>query len=271
MNIADRIAEIKTGDIGNSMKRVLLVEGVDDKNALSIFLTKKFPAWEQKWVLASADKKDHVLKILTKESNWLGLVDRDEWTETEIQTQTTRLQNLVILPRFCLESYLVEPNELWSALPLKQRDKIIGGLPKLIEEIRAEKSTWLRHAALWYVINPLWRELRALGFNNEVLQPEDVPDDATLKAKLSAWHNAINSEYILQKVHETISAFQQETDFIFYTQRLYAKKFYPLVIHPTLNRLLQVQISEKEQRKDIFSELFVPSDLNVLWQKMELL
>lgn len=269
MTIDELILKIKTQEIGNSNRRVLLVEGDEDFDALSIFLHKKLPSWEQSWLLAAAGKKDHVLKILAKEPTWLGLVDRDEWTDTEIQTQINRLQNLVILPRFCLESYLVEPSELWAALPQKQRLKISGQSLQLAQEIGTEKQKWLRHAALWHVINPLWGKLRALGFNNEVLKPENVPDDDELRNKFSLWHNVLDIEQTLQEVNALIVQFQNLSNFEFYTQYLYAKKFYPIVVHATLNRLLG-QKNAKERRLAIFRNLLVPADLDVLWQKMEL-
>lgn len=270
MSIDELILKIKTQYISSNNKRVLLVEGDDDFDALSIFLNKKFPSWEQNWVLTPAGKKDHVLKILVKEPNWLGLVDRDEWTLEEIANQTARLQNLVILPRFCLESYLVEPSELWVALPQKQRLKIAGQIPQLTQEIGTEKQKWLRHAALWHVINPLWGKLRALGFNNEVLKPENVPNDDELRNKFSLWHNVLDIEQTLQEVNALIAQLQNLSDFEFYTQYLYAKKFYPIVVHTTLNRLLG-QKNAKERRLAMFRNLSVPPDLDVLWQKMGLL
>ena len=268
MSIDDIILEVKTQNVGNSNKRVLLVEGDDDFDAISIFLNKKSPSWEQHWVLVPAKKKDNVLKILEKEPDWIGLVDRDEWTETDIDNKASQLQNLVILPRFCLESYLVEPTELWSALPEKQRLKI-GEQANLAHAINIEKPKWLRHAALWHAINPLWRELRSLGFNNAVLKPENVPDDDELRRTFSLWHNALDIEKTLLKVQALTIQFQDETDVNFYTQHLYAKKFYPMVVHVTLNNLLG-QKKAKERRKAILRNLPLPADLDVLWKKMEL-
>lgn len=66
------INRIKDQQIGSSTKKVLLVEGCDDELAFGAFLRKKFPSWEQYWVIASTGKKQNVLDILPK--NKIGLV-----------------------------------------------------------------------------------------------------------------------------------------------------------------------------------------------------
>ncbi|WP_439652632.1 hypothetical protein [Proteus mirabilis] len=66
------INRIKDQQIGSLTKKVLLVEGSDDELAFGAFLRKKFPSWEQYWVIASTGKKQNVLDILPK--NKIGLV-----------------------------------------------------------------------------------------------------------------------------------------------------------------------------------------------------
>ena len=125
--LEERIEQIKTQFIGKTGLRVLLVEGPDDVDAYRIFLGRKFPEWEKSWLLAAAGSKSDVVKMIKREAGWLGLVDRDEWTETEIAEKKEECANLTVLPRFCLESYLIDPADLWAAFPEKQRAKIAGG------------------------------------------------------------------------------------------------------------------------------------------------
>lgn len=87
-------------------RRVLLVEGTDDVTAFQNFLSRKFPTWEQGWILAPAGSKKNVLEALTLEANWLGVVDCDAWTDEQIAEKRRNLANLLVLPRFCIESYL---------------------------------------------------------------------------------------------------------------------------------------------------------------------
>lgn len=127
--LENRIREIKEQQIGNSSKRVLLLEGTDDVQAFEVFLGKRHPNFGKYWVLAEAGKKQNVIDILVQEPDWLGLVDRDEWSDEKITEITQTTENLIFLPRYCIENYLVLPRELWNALPPKQQQKITGALP----------------------------------------------------------------------------------------------------------------------------------------------
>ena len=83
--VSERVAQIKAEKVGQTGKRVLLLEGTDDVDAYSIFLTKRFPQWDQSWAVAEMGNKRQVLEGLARERNWLGLVDKDEWSD-EVQT-----------------------------------------------------------------------------------------------------------------------------------------------------------------------------------------
>lgn len=268
--IDDLIAEIKIQLIGNTGVKVLLVEGPDDVDAYRIFLDKKFLGWETKWHLVSAGKKSTVVSIAKKEPAWLGLVDCDEWTEDEIAEHTAACPNLQILPRFCLESYLVDPTELWQAFSEKQRLKIPEGEEQLRRELLADLQAWIRHAALWHGVRPLWRQLRILGFPDSVLSSPPMPDDATLRVKFGHWHETLNADVVLTRVHALEASLAAEDVSTFCTKWLYAKNFYPQVVHQVLNKLLG-QKDAKERRIAILRTRSVPSDLDVLWKAMELL
>lgn len=266
----EKIARIKTEHVGVTGVSVLVVEGRDDVDALRIFLDRKFPGWERSWHIEDAGNKLQVLGMLQKESTWLGMVDRDDWTPAESVRYTQTQTNLVVLPRFCLESYLINPDELWQAFPDKQRRKIVGGLSQLRSEIFQGKADWRRHAALWHVIQPLWRTLRELGFPNHVLASPPVPDDVALGVKLREWHAALDATVILAEVQALETRLTTESDAIVCAQWLYAKSFYPEVVHRVLDGLLG-QKSAKERRLSILRSLPIPSDLDALWQRMDLI
>lgn len=265
----ERIQTIKTQLIGNSGARVLLVEGPDDVDAYRIFLDRKFPEWEKNWLLEAAGKKASVVQMAKKEPTWLGLVDRDEWTDDEIAEQVANCPNLLILPRFCLESYLVDPSELWLAFPQKQRDKIAGGEAQFRQELAAHFVAWIRHAALWHGVRPLWRQLRGLGFPDAVLASPPMPDDENLRERFKSWHNSLDADAILSQVHslQTELALKDQSELC--RKWLYAKNFYPEVVHQTLNRLLG-QKPAKDRRIAILRTRVVPDDLGVLWDAMGL-
>lgn len=265
----ERIAQIKTELVGATDVKVLLVEGTDDVDAMRIFLDRKFSGWEKAWHIQPAGGKRQVLDMLRKESNWLGLVDRDEWSVADVARHAGNHANLLVLPRFCLESYLIDPTELWQAFPEKQRQKIAGGLPQLHAEIFQNKAEWLRHAALWHVIRPLWRNLRDMGFPDDVLPTPPVPSDEALLAKLTEWHTALDAAVILSKVKELEVSLAVEPDASLCAQWIYSKKFYPEVVHRTLDMLLG-QKPAKDRRISILRTLPIPADLGPLWQRMGL-
>ncbi len=268
--IEDRIKSIKTQHIGNTGVRVLLVEGTDDVDAFRVFLDKKFPGWETLWFLEPAGGKKQVLDFLKTEPTWLGVVDRDEWTPAEQAAHANALPNLKVLPRFCMESYLINPVELWDAFPLVQKNKITGGLAMLEAALESSINDWIRQAALWHEIRPLWRKLRSLGFPDVANNTPPVLSNSQLQALLPQWHEVLDPADILAKVNAVEQNLQTFPRAQLYGSWLYAKKFYPVVVGPTLNQLLGTK-SENVRRKAIFRTRSVPSDLDPIWQSMGLL
>ena len=269
----DRIAEIREQQLGNTGKRVLVLEGTDDVDAFGIFLGRQFPDWEMSWALAPAGNKKLVQEILKAEPDWLGLVDRDEWTADELARYQGLVPNLLVLPRFCLESYLIDPDELWAAFPEKQRARVEGGVATLRAALLAEKATWVRHAALWHVINPLWGKLRALGFGvrkEGVLNSKRVPDDAALLAALKSWHEFLDAQRIFSEFQVRLAEMQALGEPVLLAQWVYAKDFYPQVVHRELDRLLG-QKPARVRRLALFKTRSLPEDLNFVWQRMGLI
>jgi hypothetical protein len=267
--IEDRIARIKTEKIGATTRRVLLLEGTDDVTAMQILLSRKFPAWERTWLLEQAGNKKQVLEFLAQEPTWLGLVDRDEWTDVERDQAISTHTGLHVLPRFCMESYLINPAELWAALPEKQRSALTQGHPQLEEKILADKPAWLRHAALWHTINPLWRQLYEKGFPRGVLNIQAIPDDTLLLEKLNDWHATIDASVTLTNVQNLQTRLQPMSNDELLANWLYAKDFFPQVVHLVLNQLLGQQ-SLPKRRIDLFKKIPIPVDLDPLWEKMGL-
>lgn len=268
--IDDLINNIKTGHIGQTGKKVLVVEGQDDVLAFQAFLTKKSPLWEQAWVVAPANGKSDVLKILAKEPDWLGVIDRDEWVEADVVAAEQNNPNLFVLPRFCIESYLIVPGEIWQALPPKQRDKLPNGFTDLDQAIRGNLGIWIRHAALWQVIHPLYMRMRDAGFRGDILDnPPTAPDHAALQAILNDWLEGLNPAAIANEVNQAEQALHALPVSELFTKHLYAKKFYPMVVHRELDRLLG-QKSEKERLQKMLRYLPAPADLDPLWARMGL-
>jgi len=268
--VDQRIQQIKTQLVGNTGVRVLLLEGPDDVDAFRNLLDRQFSDWEKSWHLEPAGGKKAVLAMLAKEPTWHGVVDRDEWTVQVITAKLAGLPNLSVLPRFCLESYLVDPAELWAAFPAKQQAKIAGGLSQLEQEIEAGLAGWIRQAALWHEVRPLWEYLRSLGFPDAAIGSPPMPDDAALTQLFKDWHDALDAAAVLAKVkalEQQLSTIQKPE---LYAKWLYAKSFYPEVVQPVLNRLLG-QKDAADRRNAIFRTRPLPADMQPIWQAMSLM
>lgn len=266
----DRIKEIREQQIGNSAKRALIVEGADDVDAFQSFLGKAYQGWEQSWVIAEAGKKTEVLAIIRKEPNWIGVVDRDEWSASKIADLETELTNLWVFPRYCIENYLLIPDELWGALPEKQRNKIVGGIEQLNQLITVDLTRWRCHGVLWSVVNPMWEGLRSLGFKEALLDPAIATNEAEIKAKLQEWHDYLEPDSIWQSYQDALAQVVQLSVDEQLKRYVHGKHFYKQVVNPLLNQMLG-QKSEIERQKAIFRFLPVPDDLGPLWRKMELI
>lgn len=266
----DRIKDIREQQIGNSAKRALIVEGADDVDAFQSFLGQAYRGWEQSWIIAEAGKKTEVLAIIRKEPDWIGVVDRDEWSAPKIADHETVQANLWFLPRYCIENYLLVPEELWGALPENQQNKVAGGLVELTQSITHDLDRWLRHGALWSVINPMWEKLRSLGFNNELLDPAIATNETKIRTKLQEWHQFLEPNKIwenYQNVLAQVVPLQVDEQL---KRVIHGKYFYEQVVNQSLNQLLG-QKAATDRQKAIFRTLPVPDDLGPLWQKMGLI
>lgn len=265
----DRIKEIREQQIGNSAKRALIVEGLDDLDAIQSFLGKAYRGWEQSWVIAEAGKKTQVLAIIREVPNWIGVVDRDEWSASKIADLETELINLWFLPRYCIENYLLVPDELWRALPENQQNKITAGIEQLTQSITNDLDRWRSHGALWSVINPLWEGLRYLGFKEALLDPAIATNETEIRTKLQEWHQFLEPDQIWQNYQDALAQVVQFPVDEQLKRCVHGKYFYEQVVNPLLNQLLG-QKSATEQQKAIFRTLLVPDDLAPLWHKMGL-
>jgi hypothetical protein len=252
-------------------RRILAVEGSDDVKALEALLDKVNPVWPAQWAVVPVGSKRQAMDLAAlKPEGWLILVDKDEWTDGQVTACLGQHANLHILPRFCLESYLVDPTELWATLPADQQGKLAGGVQELAQTLLADLPQWQRHAARWQAINPLWTELRSLGFKESLLRTENFPDDDEVATTLLNWASLLDHHKVLADIHAAQTRFDQLPQTTFLHRHLYAKLFFPQVVVPGLNRLFG-QRSEADLRRHFFNDMALPADLLPLWQRMGLL
>lgn len=264
------IQDIKDRDLAAFPdKRILVLEGVDDVAAFQQLLTKHNANWEQQWVLVRANKKQNVLDILALENTWYGLIDRDEWSESKIMQLEQNYPHLMFLPRFCIESYLINPSEIWQALRPKHQERIVGGEAAFTRMFEQEVERWFNHAAVWFVVNPLWEKLRSAGFNSALLDVDTVCQDTEIERILRSWGTLINPENLTREIQLRKEQIEQFSMSVQLATCVHGKLFFEKFVDPLLTSFLG-QRGREQRQKDLFSTLPVPEDLSPIWLKMGL-
>lgn len=256
-----------------STVRVLLVEGEDDVAFFRSMLDKVAPAiWSNSWAVHAADGKTNVLKILDAQTNWIGIVDRDEWDPARItheQGVAVRADRLHVLPRFCMESYMVHGPEIWAALPALQQAKLQGGESLLTQQLQQNLPAWLRHGALWHVINPLWDGLRVVGFKDALLDLSNAQSDDDIQQTLQDWDDVLNPTTIWSSFQSKLTTVNSANDLAKVTKWVHGKKYFKENVQAVLNTNFG-QRSADIWFRDLQRDMPVPADLDFLWTAMGL-
>ncbi|MEG0279491.1 MAG: hypothetical protein RR510_07800 [Morganella sp. (in: enterobacteria)] len=253
-------------------KRALIVEGKTDEIVFTQFLKKVDPKWETNWVLAEVGGKRNVVDILAEQPTWLGIVDRDEWDNAQISQRQQQLRNLLVLPRFCIENYLVVPSELWLGLPPKQKANLPTEREAAIQAITALITTnlesWIQFGAAWAIINPLWDELRSLGFNRDLLDPQQVVTEQGFLTHCQRWHAHLEPMGLLERYQHKLAEIRVLTVDEQLRTIIHGKKFYNTVVMPAFRQLLALRSAISV---DVWlREMPVPADLDFIWHEMNL-
>lgn len=253
--------------------RALVVEGEDDKMIVEAFLDKISPEiWATKWCVGVSNGKQNVLKILDDQVTWLGLVDRDEWSENAANAAAgvaSRAGRLHVLPRFCMESYFISPHDIWSALPAVQQKAIQDGEATVDAAIKTNSDSWLRHGALWHAVNPLWDGLQSRGFKDRLLDHTNAQDDALIRQTLAGWHQFLDPQRIFTDFQTHLATARATGGEEQFRRWIHGKRFFNQKVVPTLNQLLG-QKSASNWYRDLSITLPVPADLQLLWDALGL-
>jgi hypothetical protein len=250
---------------------VLVVEGEDDRLFFEMFLELVAPGqWESGWCVGAAGGKRNVLSILEDQQTWIGVVDRDEWApDSQAQAVANFGPRLHVLPRYCMESYFIDPNELWETLPPAQQTRIAGGKPALEARIITPLSQWVRHGALWHAVNPLWDGLRAIGFKDALLDLPTSQDDSQIRQTLREWHDFLDPDRIFGDFQNNLAQAQRASRTDQLKTWVHGKRFFTSHVVPCLNALLD-QKSADDWMNDLRRTLRRPADLSFLTAAMQL-
>lgn len=274
MNAKDRRDKIRQEKIGTQDKKILLVEGSDDKQTIEILLSRFMRDWESHWSVETAGKKAMVSAILSLEPKWLGLVDRDEWDAAEQAQQMRENPGLMVLPRFCMENYLIVPDELWSAIPPQRQAHVEGGLEKCKQLILQDLPRYVRHGVLWHIVTPLWSGLRALGFKEKLATDslacvDAVQSDDTIRQTLRDWDELLDPNKLFSAFQEKLQTAQSLPPERQLRDWVHGKTYWREVVNPAMNKLFG-QMSERERRQKIWRHIpECPRDLQPMLQRLQ--
>lgn len=246
---------------------VLLVEGKEDETWFSHFLDLHAEAvgWRSRLFLAIAADKRHVIQgIVVHRPSWIGVVDRDEWREADVVAAADRTPRLHILPRFCVESFLCDPVELWTALPAFQRDRIAEGINALTQPIRKQIPGWVAHGAMWRVL----REIRETSRFPTEFEERPITDEAQIRQILDSWHQQIAPDVVLARYQSELARGHELSEPEQMRRYVHGKKFFNQVVVQTLDQLFSGKGADDWQQKLRDAPLLPPPDLAALFDRV---
>jgi hypothetical protein len=254
----DWVKEIERKNLG---KPVLLVEGSDDIPVFRHFLNQHAPDWELRFFLAEAGGKRRVIQgVSTHRPHWLGIIDRDEWSEEEVRTSLEKSAHLRALPRFCIESYFCVPEEIWMTLPEPQKARFNHDIHQLGQPVLGKLPEWVAHGALWRVLQNF---KSSSGLPHE-LENRPVRDINEIRRILEQWHNQLAPETIIrgyeQKLNDANILPQMEQ----LIQYIHGKKFFAQVVVQTLGQKLSGQGKGDWIQKFFDANMQPPQDMKDL-------
>jgi hypothetical protein len=179
-------------------KPVLLVEGSDDNVILSYFLEKHRPGSDQRIFIGEAGGKPEVIRGLKHRPQWIGVVDRDVWSQDDVDKVRRQTPRLFVLSRFCIESFFCVPEELWPALPPSHRGAVEDNIDRLKRPIFDVLPDWVAHSAMWRVLRIRAEGVRSRDIFPHALQKSPITDEDEIRRILETWHRYLDPERILE-------------------------------------------------------------------------
>ena len=259
-----KLRQIEEANVGATGLPVVLTEGAEDREFFTILLDRWKPGWSSHFVLADVGGKSLVCDLLRERPSWFGIVDRDEWAPEEVDRASEELPNLRVLPRYCLESYLIVPEEIWQALEAAGLEEVATlDLQSFKDPFLEPLPRYVRHWALWKVVTPLWQGLRGLGFKEDLASEDSVAiaqDDDQIWAKLETWHNKLTPGPIFDRFQQERQRAERLEPSDRLKQAVHGKVYWEQIVHLQLNRLFR-QGPRESWRRVITRNLVLPEDL----------
>ena len=188
-------------------KRVLMVEGEDDKRVHEVWLDKLAGGRGSGRTpnVVAPGQKGQIVRYLKLRPDAVtrgmlfGIVDRDDWDPAETARQLAETPGLRVNPaRHTLESYFCNLDDLQSAL---SDSSLLQGpaTGKAIAKIaKAEIAGWVNHWALWTTLERLKNRMADAAYPDAFHTDLALPPDVKIKAKLIEWSGMIDVDRVMR-------------------------------------------------------------------------
>lgn len=260
-------------------KRVLLVEGPNDKAVYTAWLKKlAYPdLFSAKIVIEAVGGKPLVIACLEwfrhhggNSGNLFGLVDRDEWDAATIAERTAALPQLrVVSGRDCLESYFADPDELEPSLQA-ENPAFAAQFPPFRGHLRGALAARVAHWALFTTTERLKERLIAAMYPGAFHAAIPMPGDADIQNRFQEWaallaHPQVFNEFDGLRTHvQGVGVAEQ------FRSHVCAKSFFEEVVYPAPDGLQRFR--DKSQitwRLDLAENApTVPADIAAILQPL---
>jgi hypothetical protein len=223
-------------------KRVLAVEGDDDKDVYTAWL-KKLSApgtiVTDKLLVVEAGDKGKVLQGLAwygslttpPPGELFGLVDRDEWDWATVKEKLAQVPRLLINPgRHCLESYFVEPTEIESALRAKDSTRYGPHIAPILAQLEGQRAAWVDHWSLWVTMCRVSRRMTEESFPGFFHEHLPLPDDTAIQEQLAVWANLVEPGAVFLEFERERGAARAKPSAEQFRGCIHAKRFYRSVV-----------------------------------------
>jgi hypothetical protein len=243
-------------------KPLILVEGRDDSELYNRLLELVDPDWQNRLELEWVGGKRRVFQGCRRVATWRGLVDRDEWAETQVTAAQTETPNVQILPRFTAQNYWVNPDELWNLIPATARTSHPGAQAQLTAEIESQRADWTAHGAMWRVMLRRQVGLGDLRFPQELMDAP-VTDEMQVMDILTRWHNYFEPQDVMDEYRIERDAVLVRPPNEQYAHVIHGKRFFRQVVTLALNRVFHSPSkTANEWTADLTASMtIVPADL----------
>jgi hypothetical protein len=227
-------------------KRILLVEGPNDKGVYETWL-KKLAApklFSTKVVVEAVEGKRAVVAALEwfrdhggNPAHLFGLVDRDEWDAATLAAQTAALPQLRVAPdRDGLESYFTDPDELEPSLQAED-PSFAAQLLAFRAHLLAALADRVDHWSLFMTTERVKERMNAAIYPGAFHATIPIPADADIQARFQAWAALVAHPNLFNEFDALRAQARAAPQGRQFRSHVCAKRFFDDVVYPAPNGL----------------------------------